>query len=58
MGVTHGAVIDAAWAQTDSVLPMTFDCIVRAAEGHSSDETVVAWLCAEYAQLPGRSWAN
>ena len=28
---THGAVIDAAWAQTDSVLPMTFDCIVCAA---------------------------
>lgn len=48
---THGAVIDAAWAQTDSVLPMTFDCIVRAAEGHSSDETVVAWLCAEYANF-------
>ena len=45
---THGEVIDAAWAQTGSVLPMTFDCIVRPVDGHSAGEAVEAWLRAEY----------
>ena len=45
---THSEVIDAAWAETDSVLPMTFDCIIRPSDGHSVEETVAAWLRAEY----------
>lgn len=45
---THGQVVDAAWAEAGSVLPMTFDCIIRPAEGHTPDETVAAWLQAEY----------
>jgi HEPN domain-containing protein len=45
---THGEVIDAAWNVTGSVLPMTFDCIIRPAEGQGAEATVVAWLAAEY----------
>ena len=45
---THGEVIDAAWAETGSVLPMTFDCIVRPVNGHSAGEAVQAWLRTEY----------
>jgi hypothetical protein len=45
---THGEVIDAAWNATGSVLPLTFDCIIRPAGDHSADATVVAWLAAEY----------
>ncbi len=45
---THSQVVDAAWAEADSVLPMTFDCIIRPAEGQTVEETVVAWLQAEY----------
>lgn len=45
---THGEVIDAAWAETGTILPMTFDCIIRPVEGHTADETVGAWLQAEY----------
>ncbi|MBK8050331.1 MAG: GvpL/GvpF family gas vesicle protein [Anaerolineales bacterium] len=37
-----------AWAETGSVLPMTFDCIIRPVTGHAADETVAAWLQAEY----------
>jgi hypothetical protein len=46
---THGEVIDAAWAAAGSVLPMTFDCIVRPAAGHDTAATVAAWLRAEHA---------
>ncbi|MBL7183147.1 MAG: GvpL/GvpF family gas vesicle protein [Anaerolineae bacterium] len=45
---THSQVVDAAWAEADSVLPMTFDCIISPAEGRTVEETVVAWLQAEY----------
>jgi len=45
---THGEVIDAAWAEADTVLPMTFDCIIRPSAGQTAEETVVAWLKAEY----------
>jgi hypothetical protein len=45
---THGEVIDAAWEVAGSVLPMTFDCIVRPTGGHTADATVAAWLAAEY----------
>jgi hypothetical protein len=45
---THGEVIDAAWEATCSVLPMTFDCIVRPTDGHDATATVAAWLRAEY----------
>ena len=43
----HSQVIDTAWEQTGSVLPMTFDCIIRPSEGHSVEETVAAWLHTE-----------
>ena len=45
---THSQAIDAVWAEAGSVLPMTFDCIIRPVEGRTAVETVVAWLQAEY----------
>ena len=45
---THGQVVDAAWTAAGSVLPMTFDCIIRPAGDHSAGETVLAWLRTEY----------
>jgi len=45
---THSQVVDAAWAEAGSILPMTFDCIIRPAEGRTIEETVIAWLRAEY----------
>ncbi|PKO24007.1 MAG: hypothetical protein CVU38_00920 [Chloroflexi bacterium HGW-Chloroflexi-1] len=45
---THSQAIDAVWAEAGSVLPMTFDCIIRPVEGRTAEETVVAWLQAEY----------
>ena len=45
---THSQVVDAAWAAAGSVLPMTFDCIIRPAGEHSVEETILAWLRAEY----------
>ncbi len=44
----HSQVVDAAWAEAGSILPMTFDCIIRPAEGRTVEETIVAWLQAEY----------
>jgi len=45
---THSQVVDAAWTEAGSILPMTFDCIIRPAEGRTVEETMVAWLRAEY----------
>jgi hypothetical protein len=45
---THSQVVDAAWAEAGSILPMTFDCIIRPIDGRTIEETVVAWLQAEY----------
>lgn len=51
---THSQVVDAAWEAAGSVLPMTFDCIIRPAEGRTADETVVAWLHTEYDGLKAK----
>lgn len=45
---THSQVVDAAWTEATVVLPMTFDCIVRPMEGRTVEETMIAWLHAEY----------
>ena len=45
---THSQVVDAAWEEAGSVLPMTFNCIIRPVEGRTAEETVIAWLRAEY----------
>lgn len=45
---THSQVVDAAWAAAGSVLPMSFDCIIRPVQGRTAEETVAAWLRAEY----------
>lgn len=45
---THNQVVDSVWEEADSVLPMTFDCVIRPVEGRTVKETVIAWLQAEY----------
>jgi len=44
----HNDVIDWAWAEAGSVLPMRFDVIVRPDEGHTADENVRRWLQEEH----------
>jgi hypothetical protein len=45
--VAHSDVVDAAWERTGTVLPMSFDRIVRPADGLDADEQVARWLSAE-----------
>lgn len=45
---THNQVVDSAWEEADSILPMTFDCVIRPVEGRTVEETVIAWLRTEY----------
>jgi hypothetical protein len=46
--LTHNNVVDTAWEKTGSVIPMTFDVIVKADQKHTADENVIAWLHTEY----------
>lgn len=48
---SHSAVVDAAWAEADTVLPMSFDVIVKGDEQRSAGENVRKWLEEEYATL-------
>jgi len=48
MVATHGDVVDAAWEEAGSILPMSFDVIVRADEERSADDNVRRWLESEY----------
>ena len=45
--LAHGDVVDAAWERTGTVLPMSFDRIVRPDAGVDADEQVARWLTAE-----------
>ena len=45
--VAHGDVVDAAWKRMGTVLPMTFDTIVRASDHLDADEQVRRWLSSE-----------
>lgn len=45
--LAHSDVVDAAWERTGTVLPMSFDRIVRPGEGVDADEQVRRWLTAE-----------
>ena len=40
----HNAVIEEAWKSAGTVLPMSFDVIVRGDSGHSAEANVAAWL--------------
>ena len=64
MVATHGDVVDAIWEVAGSVLPMSFDVIIKSAEGpcpeprpelvegpvegRSADDNVRRWLAEEY----------
>lgn len=45
--LAHGDVVDAAWERTGTVLPMSFDRIVRPEAGVDADAQVARWLTAE-----------
>ncbi len=45
--LAHSDVVDAAWERTGTVLPMSFDRIVRPGDGLDADEQVARWLTAE-----------
>ena len=45
--LAHSDVVDAAWERTGTVLPMSFDRIVRPGDGLDADEQVARWLSAE-----------
>ncbi|MBL7183781.1 MAG: GvpL/GvpF family gas vesicle protein [Anaerolineae bacterium] len=48
MVATHGEVVDAIWEAAGSVLPMSFDVIIRPDEEKSADDNVRKWLEDEY----------
>lgn len=47
----HSDVIDLAWTETGSILPMRFDVVAKADAERSADENVRRWLAAEYHHL-------
>ncbi len=50
----HNNVIDRAWSEAGSVLPMRFNVIVKADEEHSAEENVRRWLALEYSNLQAK----
>jgi tetratricopeptide (TPR) repeat protein len=46
--LAHHAVIDRVWDQTGTVLPLTFDVIIKGGSGQQAREQVVAWLKENY----------
>ena len=46
--VTHSDVVDAVWEQAGSVLPMSFDVIIKADGETSAEDNVRGWLAGEY----------
>ncbi len=51
---SHSAVVDAAWVEADTVLPMSFDVIVKGDEERSAEENVRKWLEEGYATLKAK----
>ena len=45
--LAHGDVVDAAWERTGTVLPMSFDRIVKPGDGLDGDQQVERWLTEE-----------
>ena len=50
----HNDVIDAAWGEAGSVLPMRFDVIIKGDSEHSAEENTRRWLAAEYSTLKAK----
>jgi len=51
---SHSAVVDAAWAEADTVLPMSFDVIVKGDEERSAEGNVQKWLEEGYGTLKAK----
>ena len=50
----HNAVIEEAWKSAGTVLPMSFDVIVRGDSGRSAEANVAGWLEEHHAALRSR----
>ncbi len=50
----HNAVVEEAWERAGSVLPMSFDVIVRDDAERSAEANLVGWLAEHQAALRGR----
>jgi len=50
----HATVVDAAWAEAHTVLPMSFDVIVKGDEERSAEENVRKWLEEGYETLKAK----
>jgi len=48
MVATHSDVVDAIWEAAGTVLPMSFDVIIKPDEERSADDNVRRWLAGEY----------
>lgn len=51
--LAHHRVVETAWKRWDTVLPLTFNTIIKAEQGNAK-ENLLAWLKAEYGSLKGR----
>ena len=52
--LAHHSVVEAAWRRWGTVLPLAFNTIVRADGANEPEESVRAWLAAEYPSLKGK----
>jgi gas vesicle protein GvpL/GvpF len=50
----HNAVVEEVWESAASVLPMSFDVIVRGGADRSAEASLVGWLTEHYEALCGR----
>jgi hypothetical protein len=52
--MTHQKVVDAAWERWGTVLPLSFDTIIRGEAEKSAEQNVKDWLKQEYEELKRR----
>jgi hypothetical protein len=52
--LAHHAVIDRVWDQTGTVLPLTFDVLIKGGPGQQARERVIAWLKENYESFRGK----
>lgn len=49
--ITHQEVVDAAWARWGTVLPLSFDTIIKGESDSNAEQNVKDWLKPEYERL-------
>lgn len=52
--VAHHRVVEEAWRRWGTVLPLTFNTLIKPVDGRSASENVEAWLQREYYFLKGK----